>query len=164
MRMKQGFVYTGRHTQEISFPLGGIGTGSIGLAGNGRLIDWEIFNRPSKLSLNGFSFFAAKAERSGKTVMAKVLHSDKQPPYTGEGKGRFEGYGFGPRRGHMAGFPHYREAAFTGEFPLAKLAFEDEGDPLRIELTAFNPFIPLNDRDSSIPAAVFVYKVTNSSD
>ena len=36
--------YTGDYTQNISFPLGGIGTGSIGLAGNGALVDWEINN------------------------------------------------------------------------------------------------------------------------
>lgn len=54
--MEKNFMYTGAKTSQISFPLGGIGTGSIGLAGNGRLIDWEIFNRPNKLSFNGFSF------------------------------------------------------------------------------------------------------------
>ena len=43
--------YVGQYTKEISFPIGGIGTGSIGLGGDGRLIDWEIFNRPSKGSV-----------------------------------------------------------------------------------------------------------------
>jgi len=33
------FVYRANKTKEISFPIGGIGTGCIGLAGNGRLID-----------------------------------------------------------------------------------------------------------------------------
>ena len=56
------FVYRGAKTNQISFPLGGIGSGSIGLAGNGRLLDWEIFNRPNKGSVNGFSHFAIKAE------------------------------------------------------------------------------------------------------
>ena len=32
-------VFKGSRLNEISFPLGGIGTGCIGLAGNGRLID-----------------------------------------------------------------------------------------------------------------------------
>ncbi len=62
------FTYTGNRTQEISFPLGGIGTGSIGLAGNARLIDWEIANLPNKGSVNGFSHFAIKAEHDGKIV------------------------------------------------------------------------------------------------
>ena len=40
--------YEQEYLKEISFPLGGIGSGCIGLAGNGRLVDWEIFNRPNK--------------------------------------------------------------------------------------------------------------------
>ena len=31
--------YHGDSLKEISFPLGGIGTGSLGLAGDGRLVD-----------------------------------------------------------------------------------------------------------------------------
>ena len=55
------FVFQGPRRNTISFPLGGIGTGSLGLSGTGRFIDWEIFNRPSKGSVNGFSHFAVKA-------------------------------------------------------------------------------------------------------
>lgn len=42
MSVTMPFVYEGDRTREISFPLGGIGTGSIGLSGAGRLIDWEM--------------------------------------------------------------------------------------------------------------------------
>jgi non-lysosomal glucosylceramidase len=54
------FSYKGLKTQAISFPLGGIGSGCIGLGGAGHLIDRKIFNRPSKGSLNGFSHLAVK--------------------------------------------------------------------------------------------------------
>ena len=40
-------VYRNEFLNEISFPLGGIGTGSIGLSGRGSLRDFEIFNRPN---------------------------------------------------------------------------------------------------------------------
>ena len=40
-------AYSGRNLDLISFPLGGIGTGSIGLSGRGGLVDCEIFNRPN---------------------------------------------------------------------------------------------------------------------
>ena len=67
------FIYQGAKTTQISFPLGGIGAGSIGLAGNGRLIDWEIFNRPNKGSVNGFSHFAVRAEADGRVLDARVF-------------------------------------------------------------------------------------------
>ncbi|MBB6732392.1 hypothetical protein H7C18_15840 [Cohnella sp. CBP 2801] len=158
------FTYTGVQTKEISFPLGGIGSGCIGLAGNGRLIDWEIFNKPNKLSHNGFSFFAVKAERDGEVKLAKVLQGDLQAPYTGEGKGKFEGYGYGPKRENLTGLPHFRDVSFNGPFPIAELVFDDAEDPIAVKLTAFNPFIPLNADDSSLPAAILTYEVTNRSD
>ena len=40
--------FTGRQLRMISFPLGGVAAGSIGLGGRGQLINWEIFNRPNK--------------------------------------------------------------------------------------------------------------------
>ena len=60
-------IYQGSSLREISFPLGGIGSGSVGLAGNGALVDWEIFNRPNKGSLNGYTHIAVRAKCGGKT-------------------------------------------------------------------------------------------------
>ena len=39
--------FKGRQLQMISFPLGGVGAGSLGLGGRGQLVNWEIFNRPN---------------------------------------------------------------------------------------------------------------------
>jgi len=156
------FLYRGDKTREISFPLGGIGTGCIGLAGNGRLLDWEIFNRPNKGSVNGLSHFAVKAEADGKVLDVRVLTGDLPPPYSGEIIGR--SFGFGPPRGYMAGLPHFREVEFEGTYPIAKLRFRDERFPGKIQMTAFNPYIPLNDLDSSIPAAFFEVEIQNTID
>ena len=159
------FTYTGPKTNEISFPLGGIGTGCIGLAGNGRLIDWEIFNKPNKGSTNGFSHFAIKAERDGNVLDARVLHGDLHPPYTGNLRAnRFGSFGFGPPREYLTGAPHFCDVVFRGEFPIAELTFVDETFPGSVRMMAFNPFIPLNDEDSGIPAAFFEITVTNTTD
>jgi len=165
--MENDFIYKETKTKEISFPLGGIGSGCIGLAGNGRLIDWEIFNKPNKGSTNGFSHFAIKAEANGKVLDARVLNGNLLPPYTGVfNQPAFNTYGFGPPRDYLAGVPHFREVDFEGEFPIATLSFKEEEEkfPGRVRMRAFNPFIPLNDRDSSIPAAFFEIEVKNSTE
>jgi uncharacterized protein (DUF608 family) len=160
------FVYRGAKTGQISFPLGGIGSGSIGLAGNGRLIDWEIYNRPNKLSVNGFSHFAIKAEANGAVLDARILHGDLTTPYQGEIQAsRFGSFGWGPRREYLTGLPHFSTVEFRGEYPLADLTFLDHSRsfPGGVTLRAFNPLIPLNDLDSSIPAAFFEFTVTNNN-
>ncbi len=157
-----GITYENEKTREISFPLGGIGTGCIGLSGRGSLIDWEIFNRPNKGKGNGFSHFAIKAEAGGKVLDARVLNGNLQPPYTGSfGTSSFNSFGFGPDRTTMAGVPHFRRVVFTGTYPVASLRFEDPQFPGDVTMEAFNPLIPLNDRDSSIPAAFFEIEVRN---
>ena len=162
--MKQGAVYTGEHLREISFPIGGIGTGSIGLAGNGRLTDWEIANRPNKGGGNGHSFFAVKADKAGKCVDARVLQGDCPKDLIGQYmRQNFTGYGYGPRNDTLAGFPHFEQCAFTGRFPTAEVDFADPSFPGRVRLTAFNPFIPLNEDDSSLPAAFFAVTFANDT-
>lgn len=159
----EDFVYRGRKTREISFPLGGIGTGCIGLSGNGRLIDWEIYNRPNKGSVNGFSHFAIKAESGNSVLDARVLNGDLHPPYTGDNTGSINYFGFGAARETLAGLPHFKDVVFKGEYPIANLDFIHDKFPGKVSLTAFNPLIPLNDKDSSIPGAFFEIQVSNTT-
>ncbi len=165
MPMMAPFRYEGESTREISFPLGGIGTGSIGLSGAGRLIDWEIQNRPAKGITNGLSHFAVRAEQDGKVLDARILNG----PYLGNRTGDFpadtsRNFGFGARRDSLAGMPHFPSNSFEGRFPVAKLSFEAPQFPGPVGLTAFNPFIPLNDRDSSMPTAMFEISFANPTD
>jgi len=44
-------LYRDEFLKEISFPIGGIGSGCIGLAGNGRLVDWEILENHIKIAV-----------------------------------------------------------------------------------------------------------------
>ena len=40
--------YDRDHLYRIAIPLGGIGTGTVSIGGNGALRDWEIMNVPAK--------------------------------------------------------------------------------------------------------------------
>ena len=158
--MEKRTVYTKDALREISFPMGGIGTGCIGLAGNGGLVDWEIFNRPNKGGDNGFSHFAVKASRTAETLDARVLVGDVTKDLAGA---YGHGCGSGLTACSMQGFPHFRTCVFTGEFPVATVEFVDDSFPGKATLTGWNPLIPLNDRDSGIPAAFIEIAVTNTA-
>ena len=158
-------VYRGRNIKNISFPLGGIGSGCIGLAGNGALIDWEIFNRPNKNTLNGYSHFAIRVNDGEKTLV-KVLHGDTNESLMGmhDGSAQYIGFGFGPHKNSMAGFPHFKSVVFDGKFPTAHLCFSEEGFPVVARLRAFNPFIPHDEDNSGLPAAFFEWEIENLLD
>ena len=156
--------YVNQYTKEISFPLGGIGTGSIGLGGDGRLIDWEIFNKPSKGSVNRFSHFAIRAIQRDK-ITAAVLNGDMQKELIGQYNKHmwsWNSFGSGANNEKLCGFPHFKDVEFNGEFPMAFVSFKDEKFPANINMTAFNPFIPRDSMNSSIPAAFFEIEVENT--
>jgi uncharacterized protein (DUF608 family) len=159
-------VYEKEYTSEISFPLGGIGAGSVGLAGNGRLIDWEINNRPNRVSINSFTNFAIKAEDDEKVLDYRVLQGDVTNDYMGtlHSGNHSWGYGHGPNRGTMSGMKHFEDVSFKGEFPIADVSFKDSRFPGLVKMEAFNPFIPSNDKDSSLPTAFFSFDVPHTSD
>ena len=151
-------------TKNISFPLGGIGTGCVGLSGNGELIDWEIFNRPNKNTRNGYSHFAVRAVCKDKTVV-KVLHGDTNESLLGTRHPDIPGgFDFGPRYNSMAGFPHFRNVRFEGTFPIAELHYRDEDFPAVLHLCAFNPLIPHDAYHSSLPVALFEWEIENITD
>lgn len=157
--------YQGKKLNEISFPLGGIGTGSIGIDGTGRLIDWEIFNHPDKGSYNGRSHVAIRTI-DGDKITARVLNGTYAKNYMGQyqrggGLHQHSGYGYGPFNDLMGGFPHFKNVKFNGEFPIAIINFSDETFPAAINMTAFNPFIPNDSFNSSIPAAFFEFEIEN---
>ena len=162
-----GYRYTGKNLTNISFPLGGIGSGSIGLAGNGKLIDWEIFNKPSKGSVNGWTHLAVTLKTKDKKY-CKVLCGDNLENLTGTYNGSpvptFSGFGFGPNSDLMGGFPHFKDVTFDAAFPIATLTFSDDDFTGKVRLTAFNPLIPLDADNSSLPAAFFEIEYENAAD
>ncbi len=157
-------IYTGEYTQEISFPIGGIGTGSFGLAGNGAFVDWEIFNHPDKGRLLPFTHIAVKAVGEAGTVV-RVLQGDLLKDLTGPyDKAIYRGFGYGPDTGTMCGLPHFRHCSFDGQFPIARLTFTDPDFPATVVLTVCNPFIPLDSANSSLPVGMFHLSFENTTE
>ena len=159
------FVYSGERSRYVRFPLGGIGAGGFAISGSGRLTDWSIRNRPGLQGYNGYSHFAIKAEKAGELVDARVLNGpyDLDPSGAPGMRKMFDGFGHGANRQTLAGVPHFKSVDFYGRFPTADLTFADPHFPGGVRLTALSPFIPHNDRDSSMPAAMFEFEIVNTT-
>ncbi len=155
--LKKGpqITYRGKALSRIAFPLGGLGTGCISLGGWGQLRDWEVQNRPAKGFCPPNSFFAIKIRQEGREPRLRALIGPPVEDFVGDGHSM--------PRNSGEGLPGFQKAAFKGEYPFAFVRLEDPELPVRVVLEAFNPLIPLNDRDSGIPVAILLYRVRNSS-
>ncbi|MFN7999114.1 MAG: GH116 family glycosyl-hydrolase [Bryobacteraceae bacterium] len=145
-------TFTGRELQNVAFPLGGIGTGSISLGGRGNLRDWEIFNRPDKGRSPDYAFASVWVRNGKGETDARVLESRLAPPYQAT-------RGLGPE--NVPGLKRLEKAQFKGEFPLAHIDFSDSKLAVKLSLDAFSPFIPLEADDSGLPVAILRYTAAN---
>jgi len=111
--------------------LGGIGTGNFEIGADGQFTTWQLFNT---LRDGDVPFhFAVKTGE-----VTRLLQTAAGPEA-----------------------PRIKEIEMIGEYPFAHLRFLDPGLPVQIELKAFSPFAPLDSALSSVPLAVFVFRVTN---
>ncbi len=132
-------VYRGEHLKAVAMPIGGIGTGTVWLAGDGRLSVWQIFNNFDELPLPD-TFFAVRAQTEGSKALLKIA-------------GGYNGWG-------LEGF---EEVSCLGEYPFLVVRCREKGFPLAVDLTGFNPMIPLNTKDSALPCAIFKLEAKNLS-
>lgn len=156
-------TFTKETATQVAMPVGGIGAGCICINGYGGLQDFSIWNHPTTTALpEGFA--------ASKGVFA-ILHVKKPTTVTKLIEGPFpvlkifdQGLqGEGYRRGGFEGFPRFEKCEFKGEFPFGEARISDAGVPLQVTVTAWNPFIPLDDKNSSIPCAIVEYTFHNTS-
>ena len=156
---KQEIGFPRRHTgpalARVSCPLGGIGTGGIGLGGRGNLQDWQIFNRPDIGNSLEYSLPCMYVKRAGIPPYSVVLERRLLPPYDlhEEGLGA----------ANAPGLPRLDEATFFGSFPMSRVEFTDAHCPVHVALEAFSPFQPIDADGSGLPCAVLTYEVRNPS-
>ena len=156
-------TFTGDRLTQIAMPIGGIGAGCICLNGYGGLQDFSISNKPATTA-QPEGFAASKAAFA-------VLHIKGKSPITKLVEGPFpvlkiydQGLqGEGYRRGGFEGFPRFGRCSFKGEFPFGYVELTDVLAPLSVRVTGWNPFIPLDDKNSSLPVVILEYTLHNTS-
>ena len=144
---------------------GRIGAGSICLNGYGGLQDFAIRTHPETTALpEGFSSGSPEAAFA-------VLHIKGNPGITKMIEGPFPPFkifdqglqGQGLRRGGFEGFPRFAKCTFQGGYPFGEAEFTDPSIPLQVTLLGWNPFIPLDDKNSGIPCVILEYSLRNTS-
>lgn len=151
--------YDQEHTYKIALPLGGIGTGTVSLGGRGNLQDWEIMNRPAKgynpgSGRNNSPFFILYTDVEGKKDTR--LLEGPVPFYLYEGSS-----------GSIAtnhGLPRFSENSFDASYPFGRVNLQTPQIPVDVKIKAFNPLIPGDIDNSSIPVAILDFELTNTSD
>lgn len=146
----------------IGMPVGGIACGLLYLGGDGKLWLWDIFNLPKEgviprsvevpmaVWLGGSTF---QARDGGGYVVPYAQESPLQQ-------------GFVLR---VAGIERsldqhgWSDVSFQGQYPVGTVRYTDPACPVQVQLEAFSPFIPLNLDDSSLPATVLRFTLTNTS-
>ncbi|MCE5342514.1 MAG: non-lysosomal glucosylceramidase [Eubacteriales bacterium] len=142
--------FSGRDRYTV-FPVGGIGTGTVGVDACGRLCEFEIFNRPQMGNKLPYSFFALHCEGDG-FVDTRVLEAEVTPDFA-------HARGYHPQE--VRGLPRLADSRMEVRYPFCEIEFIDDTLPLTIHLTTMNPLIPLNVTDSGIPAMLLRYRVRN---
>jgi len=165
LRMVPQRTFGGDRTTQIALPIGGIGAGSVCMNGYGGLQDFSIRTRPETTALpEGFTANSAEAAFA-------VLHVKGEPAATKLVEGPFPPFkifdqglqGQGLRRGGFEGFPRFAKCTFQGEYPFGVARLSDPAVPLEVSVTGWNPFIPLDDKNSGIPCVLLEYELRNTS-
>jgi non-lysosomal glucosylceramidase len=158
-------VYREDEVRALAMPLGGIGTGSIALCGDGSLRQWQIHNQVNHQACVPHSFFAVWAKRDHwhTPPVARVLQSPAlydaagpEAPWTSNDHQVPIAH-----QSLLARLPGVQGTEFVGEYPIAEVSYLDSELPVSVRMEAFNPFVPLNARDSAIPAILFQVTVRN---
>lgn len=149
---QDGETWYGADANEVAFPLGGIGTGTISIGARGNLRDFEIWNEPCKGLVLPYTHFTLSAQAGDGPRITRVLEGRIAPPYAAS-------HGIHPNLG--GGLPRFVESRFRGRYPAAELELRDPDVPLDATLLTFTPFVPLDPDESGLPCAIFQWTLTN---
>lgn len=145
----------GRH---VAMPLGGIGTGNLAICADGALRQWQLQNVGNHRGALPYTFFALRVStweppanevfvlqaQAADAPATPLVDDDHVPEW---------------QRELLRGHPGAAGTTFRGIYPFAHVEYH--GLPVEVGLEAFNPLIPLDVDDSSLPAALFTFTIAN---
>ncbi len=140
-------VYKGEELETIGMPVGGIAAGQLYLRGDGTLGLWQIFNKHIFSGYGRDNYRTYRPDSpvdSGFAVIIEGLGDSSKPIVRPLSK-------------------DFGTVEFAGEYPIGVVRYKADNFPITAEMEAFSPFIPLNAKDSALPATVFHITLKNMS-
>jgi len=126
-----------------TFPLGGFGTGTIGLSPDGGFLDWHFFQGVH-----------LRQSIPGCTMAFSIPQLKKSRVLGGKTTKTFKGW-------QKLSQKELKNLTFSANYPLSKLSYQEKN--FSIEVSAFSPVIAHNYRETSLPVAIFPVKIKNKS-
>lgn len=155
-------VYSGAELKTIGMPCGGIASGQLYVRGDGSLAGWWIANNAYNTGYGIENFL------NFNTALGpwKVCYQTFEPiSYIEQGFTIVTGKDSKAisRPLNNSGFNNIQ---FIGEYPVAEIFYRDSLNPLSVDvsLEVFSPFIPLNSKESALPATILQFSLRNPTD
>jgi uncharacterized protein (DUF608 family) len=146
--------YTGAYLNRLAFPMGGMGAGMVCLEGTGALSHLSVRNKPDVFFEPGlFAALFVKDVPNGAKVLEGPVPDWKKFGRKDAGNGD---------TGATTGLPRFRNVSFRTQFPFGVISLSDPDHPVHVEVTGWSPFIPGDDKNSSLPLAAMEYRFTNT--
>ncbi|MBI5116293.1 hypothetical protein HZA56_07440 [Candidatus Poribacteria bacterium] len=154
--------FAGEKLRAVSFPLGGIGAGSVALCGDGGLRQWQIFNNVNHYAHVPLSFFGLYSRGGNSDPKCRVLQSNAGYDDQYEPAPSVSDHVV-PRasRELLKTLPGVDDILFVGEYPVAEIFYALPGFPVSVSLRAYSPFVPLDADESGLPAVIFQFCISN---
>ncbi|AQQ71109.1 putative bile acid beta-glucosidase [Limihaloglobus sulfuriphilus] len=132
-------VYEENRLEALDFVVGAIGGGSVRLNGQGRIHRWSCMGNSIETgAVDSFFGFSVNRDRGSSYYAIQTNETRSLQPAD--------------------------KVSFRGIYPFARFDYKYSGLPLKVSMSAFNPKIPLNLKDSALPCAVFEFEFENTSD
>ena len=160
--------YSGEALMKIGMPVGGITTGLVYLGGDGKLWWWDVLNRP----LNGVQPREVSYKGRGWFFLPKSTivwwGANYVEPVTTQPSPLQQGFAMritvgGKTQTRTMDRNGWKDVVFTGSYPVGTVLYSDPECPVKVKLTAFSPFVPLDYDNSSYPATILRYSIENTS-
>ena len=157
------YIKTRNELKYIGMPVGGINAGTVYLGGDGRLWLWDIFNA----NQNGVD--PKTIEWHSSVHVGKKIRSQDGSAYVQPAKDirpLEQGFAFRIRMGNKTiikkmELADWDDIVFEATYPMAKIRYIDKQLPVDITAEVFSPFIPLDEKNSSLPCTVYSFTIKN---